>query len=180
MVKRKLLISSLVLTSGLALMACGYAICLGYTQPISQPQVITKYTTVVREIEVLSEPIEIIKTVETVKEVPIALKDFKSTDELEAFLKKSTANYTVLKVDEWGRNYLNQPTDYDCDDYAQALQKDAEQAGFRINLQYEQRYTRPDTREYLVDHMLNTTVIKGKLYYIEPQTDEFWLETPLD
>jgi len=107
------------------------------------------------------------------------LRYFKSTDELKAFLEESDVDHHVyLKPGQDWRTY-------DCDDYAIALRDDALSKGFFMNIQAVWRYRRPDTGElitgsYNEGHALNSTIIGNEVYFIEPQTDEFWLAAYLD
>ena len=73
---------------------------------------------------------------------------------------------------------------YDCEDYALALRDDAYSKGFHMNIQAVWDYRRPDTGELITEynegHAVNSTIIGNEMYFIEPQTDEYWLATYLD
>ena len=107
------------------------------------------------------------------------LRSFESTDELKAFLEESDIDQHIY-ITAWqgSRNY-------DCEDYAIALRDAALSRGFHINIQALWRYRRPDTGELITTggsdgHALNSTIIGNELYFIEPQTDAFWLAAYLD
>ena len=113
--------------------------------------------------------------IEIVKEVPIELKYFASTDELEAFLAESDVDHTL-----YGRDGVLDFLNYDCEDYAIALRNDANSKGYYMNIQIVRNYKRPDTGEYLPFHALNSIIIGNEIYYIEPQTDGYWFDSFLD
>ncbi len=106
------------------------------------------------------------------------LRDFKSTDELEEFLSNSPVDYTIYATGKL--DFLT----YDCEDYAIALRDDAYSKGFHMNIQAVWNYRRPDTGELITEynegHALNSIIIGNEMYFIEPQTDEYWLATYLD
>lgn len=167
----------------LGLVAVSFISGVLYDRYTYQPPAIEHIQYVDRVVEVPAPitKVETITTVEKIKEVPLDLRPFRDTDELEAFLKDSMANAIVLKTDGRGKVYLNKPNfEYDCDNYAMALVEDAINKGFLVNLQYVENYYRQDSREFYPSHMINNTVIGNRLYFIEPQKDEFWLETRLD
>ena len=83
-------------------------------------------------------------------------KEFKSVDELKAWLAQDATNNT-LHI--FGDGCIS---NYDCDDYAVALVRNALLDGYLVSLQIE------DT------HVTNSTIIGNEIYYIEPQTDEVW------
>jgi len=106
------------------------------------------------------------------------LRYFESTDELKAFLEESDVDHHIYITA--GQDWRT----YDCDDYAKALRDDAHAKGFHMNIQAVWQYTRPDTGElagsYNEGHALNSTIIDNEMYFIEPQTDDFWLAAYLD
>jgi len=85
-------------------------------------------------------------------------REFESLDELKAWLEKDDTDSTLYIL---GSGCL---TGYDCDDYAVALAHNALSDGYSISTQI------------VGDHMLNSTIIGNKVYFIEPQNDEvrFW------
>jgi hypothetical protein len=83
--------------------------------------------------------------------------EFTSVDELKAWLAQDDTDSTLYI---YGSGLI---AEYDCDDYALALVRNALAAGYAVSLQIEG------------DHMLNSTIIGNEIYFIEPQTDEVWL-----
>ena len=102
----------------------------------------------------------------------LALRDFDSLEELEIWLVLDDTNeYVYLFADASGE--VARDERYDCDDYAIQLQRRAVSSGYLMSVT-------------LVDdpgqgpHMVNLAVIGDKVYYIEPQTDEYWYYCDLD
>jgi len=83
-------------------------------------------------------------------------REFESLDELKAWLDKDDTDSTLYI---FGFGCL---ADYDCDDYAVALVHNALLDGYSVSLQIED------------NHMLNSTIIGNKIYFIEPQNDKVW------
>ena len=83
-------------------------------------------------------------------------REFKSVDELKAWLAQDDTESTLYI---FGAACLS---NYDCDDYAVALERNALLDGYAVSLQIEN------------DHVLNSTVIGNEIYFIEPQSDEVW------
>ena len=106
------------------------------------------------------------------------LRYFESTDELEAFLEESDVDHHIYVTA--GQDWRT----YDCEDYAKALRGDANSSGFHMNIQAVWRYRRPDTGElmgrYNEGYALNSIIIGNEMYFIEPQTDDYWLAAYLD
>ena len=61
---------------------------------------------------------------------------------------------------------------YDCDDFALALQQRASRDGYLMSVTITQKQNKP--------HMINLVTIGNDIYYIEPQTDEVWFYGNLD
>jgi len=61
----------------------------------------------------------------------------------------------------------------DCDDVARFFQLDALKNGYLVSQQYL-----PNWHGY--EHMLIMAVAGNSIYYIEPQTNEYWWVSPLD
>lgn len=165
----------------LGLLASSFSFGVGYGQEIFQPQVVAEYITITETVEV---PVEVIQevSVEVIKRVPVKLRYFKGTDELEKFLEESDADYRVyIKASKDGIIDFRK---YDCEDYAIALRNQAHAKGFHMSIQVVWHYRRPDTGElvmrYQEGHALNSTIIGNEMYFIEPQTDEYWLASYLD
>jgi len=109
------------------------------------------------------------------------LRYFESTDELDAFLEESDVD-SVIYINITAGQDRNT---YDCDDYAITLRDAALSKGFHMNIQAVWNYRRPDTGELIITggnegHALNSTIIGNEVYFIEPQTDEYWLAAYLD
>jgi len=83
-------------------------------------------------------------------------KEFGSVDELKAWLAEDDTDSTLYI---FGAGCL---ANYDCDDYAVALVRNALRDGYSVSLQVEG------------NHVLNSTIIGNKIYFIEPQSDEVW------
>ena len=106
---------------------------------------------------------EVVK--EATSEKPIEWREFTSLEELESWLAEDdTDRYVYLLAGEDGvpRN----SAEYDCDDYAIALQRRAAESGFLMSVTI--------IEEQGVPHMINLVCIGNDIYYIEPQTDEVW------
>jgi len=106
------------------------------------------------------EEVEVVK--EVVKEVPLEPRYFESTIELREWLAQNDVDHHLYLTG--GQSF----EDYDCDDYARALSEQAIRDGYWVYVQY-----RPG-------HMLNSTIIGNKFYYIEPQKDKYWIACSLD
>lgn len=109
------------------------------------------------------------------------LRYFESTDELEGFLEESDVDHHMYVNITVGQDWST----YDCDDYAIALRNAALSKGFHMNIQAVWNYRRPDTGELITTggnegHALNSTIIGNEVYFIEPQTDDYWLAAYLD
>lgn len=149
---------------------------VGEGQRELEAEIVTEYVTKYETVVVHSK--EFIE-VPVVKEVPVRLRYFRDTDELESFLKESDVDHhAYIRATEEGIIDLTLRK-YDCDDYAIALQNHAEDAGFRMNIQIVKNYKMSNGR-FVAGHTLNSTIIGNKLYFIEPQTDDYWLEAYLD
>ena len=85
------------------------------------------------------------------------LEEFESLGVLKAWLEEDDTDSTLYI---FGAGCL---TNYDCDDYATALVYNALLDGYSVSTQIEG------------NHMLNSTIIGDKIYFIEPQDDEVWL-----
>lgn len=165
----------------LGLLASSFVFGISYGQETFQPQVVTEYITITETVEV---PVEVINevSVEVIKRVPVKLRYFKDTNELEKFLEESDVDHRIYITATFAG--LIDFRTYDCEDYAIALQNQAYKAGFHINIQVVWHYRRPDTgglvTRYHDGHALNSTIISNEMYFIEPQTDEYWLASYLD
>jgi len=101
------------------------------------------------------------------KEVMVAklieLREFTSLEELKSWLAEDDTDECVhLVVGEDGVSRLD--VEYDCDDYALRLQRQAARSGFLMSVTIIEEQGKP--------HMINLACIGNDIYYIEPQTDE--------
>ncbi len=89
---------------------------------------------------------------------PRELRNFSSIEELELFLAEDNTN-----EHEYIRN------EFDCDDFALMLQRNALEKGYIMNCQ-----------TLFTAHVLNMVIIDNEIYYIEPMTDEIIFLTHVD
>lgn len=85
------------------------------------------------------------------------LRNFSSVEELESFLAEDTTNE---------HQYIE--NEFDCDDFARTLQKNALEKGYLMNCQF------------MFQHMFNMVIIDNEIYYIEPITDEITFMNYMD
>ena len=110
-------------------------------------------------------------------EVAVELRNFESTEELENWLSENHIDEAVMLYASGKR--------FDCDDYARRLIKDARADGFQLWLQVLlPDYRRLDTGERVTEsdqaHALCSAIIGDRLYFIEPQTDDYWFVAKVD
>lgn len=89
---------------------------------------------------------------------PRELRNFSSIEELELFLAEDNTN-----------EYEYISNEFDCDDFALMLQRNALEKGYIINCQ-----------TLFTAHVLNMVIINNEIYYIEPMTDEIIFLTHVD
>ncbi len=133
---------------------------------VPEIRTVDQYITEIKEVVVEKE---VIVEKEIIVEKTAELREFASLEELEEWLANDTTNALHL-IFGGEEGLIINPSFEDCDDYAYALQKAAERDGFRISVQI-------DTRG---QHALNSVFIGNNVYFIEPQTDEVWLEAYRD
>ncbi len=120
-------------------------------------------------------PVEIIREVtvyvETEKEAPQELREFESLMELNGWLEKNTLSKVLItnssgKVDLVNRKSTPQ---YDCDDYAENLQRRALEQGFLMSQQLleDGKIYGVKVSEATEGHMGNLTTIGNDIFYIE-------------
>jgi len=124
----------------------------------------------IREVIVEREVVrEVIVEQEVIVERFVSLREFATLVELEEWLEVDTTNALHFVISS--TLGLIADTDYDdCDDYALALQLAAEHDGYRLSVQID----------VVKQHALNSAFIGNSVYFIEPQTDEIWLEAYRD
>ena len=89
---------------------------------------------------------------------PRELRNFSSIEELELFLAEDNTNeYEYIR------------SEFDCDDFALMLQRNALEKGYIMNCQ-----------TLFTAHVLNMVIIDNEIYYIEPMTDEIVFLTHVD
>jgi hypothetical protein len=89
---------------------------------------------------------------------PRELRNFSSVEELELFLAEDNTNE---------HEYIE--SEFDCDDFALMLQRNALEKGYIMNCQ-----------TLFTAHALNMVIIDNEIYYIEPTTDEIIFLTHVD
>ena len=151
-------------------------------QEVYEPKVIVE-----EKIEYVEKPIKelIVQVEERIVEVPVEvpvevsqkLRDFESTEELEAWLEENYIDQAVMLYASGKK--------FDCDDYALRLIKDADKDGYRMFLQVIYHpYRKPLTGEVAsrkgANHAVCSVIIGNNVYFIEPQTDEYWLAAEVD
>ncbi len=149
-------------------MLCGWA--------LFKPQVIAGTTYVAKPV-----PIEVEREVVGVEivEVPRKLRTFQDTRELERWLEKNGVDHRLYLVEK------TELSSYDCDDFARNLAKQAIEDGYYMWVQIlHHPYRRHDNNQLLTRpgeaHAICSVFIGNDCYYVEPQTDEYWLAIVVD
>lgn len=140
---------------------CSYLVGASLHSEIEpEPKVLT-----VTEIEYVPKVEYVYVTVEeevqVIKEIPTELRQFQSEDELREWLEEQKQATTWL---DFG--------DLICVDYASAFVELARGDGFDINFQVMSIH--PKSGRVIRSHALCNTIIGDKVYFIEPQTYEYW------
>jgi hypothetical protein len=106
----------------------------------------------------VSVPTEITVYVPTYREP----REFSSSEELKQYLHRPAIMTGIGQ---------------DCDDVARFFQEDALKEGFLVSCQYVEH-----SPISTVPHMLDMAIISSEnaIYYIEPQTMDYWYAMPLD
>lgn len=115
--------------------------------------------------------IEVPVIAEMEKNVPQKFREFKDLAELTEWLEKNGLPIRLIAGED-GRIDLVNPkstSQYDCDDYAEDLQKRALEQGFLMSQQLiiNGKLYGVKVSEYTEPHMGNLTVIGNDIYYIE-------------
>lgn len=110
-------------------------------------------------------------TTEGMVEEVKGLKDFSSLTELKLFLLQDPTDLGYYKSNS-----------NDCDDFAVQLSRRAEDKGFKISLQFvsPELYSKYFDHEVSGNHMICSAIVRNKVYFIEPQTDEVEFVSYLD
>ena len=124
---------------------------------------------VIEEVPVI-EYVEIEIEVEVEKEVPLELREFESVEELEEWLR-------IDMTDE-----LPYITDiFECENFARTLMKNTLDSGRYMSFQVLKNYTRPKTKEFIEGpHAINSAIIGNYIYFIDPQSDDYWIAFKLE
>ena len=110
------------------------------------------------------EKVPVIEYVEVEIEVPTELKQFDSEEELIEWLNTD-------KTDELP--YIRDM--FECENFARTLMNHTLKDGHHMSFQVLKNYTRPDNKEFIEGpHAINSTIIGNYIYFIDPQTDDFW------
>ncbi|KYC46767.1 MAG: hypothetical protein AMQ74_01759 [Candidatus Methanofastidiosum methylothiophilum] len=91
------------------------------------------------------------------------MRDFNSLSELKIFLLQDPTDW---------ENYKESTND--CDDFARTLVSRAADKGFIISLQLvsPEQYHEYFGKTLSGNHMICSAIVRNKIYFIEPQTDE--------
>ncbi|MCJ7828540.1 MAG: hypothetical protein MUP81_02235 [Dehalococcoidia bacterium] len=88
-------------------------------------------------------------------------KEFESLETLKAWLMQDNTESAFTDTTD---------INYDCDDYARGLMRNALEDGYLISTQID----------IFKAHMFNSAMIGNDIYFIEPQTDEVWFSGHID
>ena len=178
---------SKILIMILALALAGGSFCWGlvYSKITMEPEVViwtvtkdVSHYVEIPKVEVVEkfvekkvvEQVPVIEYVEVEKEVPAKLKQFESEEELVEWLH-------IDKTDELP--YIKDL--FECENFARTLMRHALEDGYYMSFQVLKNYRRPDTKEFIEGpHAINSTIIGNYIYFIEPQTDNFWVAYALE
>lgn len=178
---------SKILLSVLALALAGGFFCWGlvYSKLTLAPEIIVHTVTknvdhcikipTVEVVETLVEKkviekVPVIQYVEVEKEVPLELREFASEEELAEWLVADKTNEIPYMKDI-----------FECENFARSLMKHALNDGNYMSFQVLKNYTRPETNEFTEGpHAINSTIIGNYVYFIDPQTDEYWIAYKLE
>jgi len=123
----------------------------------------------------LEVPVEIIKEVPVIVEVekksPQKFGEFEDLAELKGWLKENSLPIVLIAGKDGTVDFLNPKStgQYDCDDYAEDLQRKALEQGFLMSQQLilNGKIFGVKVSEITGPHMGNLTVIGNDIYYIE-------------
>ena len=160
-----LLIASLASSLFLGTVGIAEVTAAGWDElPVQSPEIIT--------IEVPAETIrEVPVIVETEKEVSRKFREFEDLAELIGWLENNSLPIQIIVGEDGRVNLVNakSTSQYDCDDYAEALQRKALEQGFLMSQQLilNGQIYGVKVSEYTEPHMGNLTTIGNNIYYIE-------------
>jgi len=119
--------------------------------------------------EIIAIEVPVIAGVE--KEVSQKFREFKDLAELTEWLENNGLHIRIIADKDGTIDLLHHKStsQYDCDDYAEALQRKALEQGFLMSQQLvlNGRVYGRKVSEYTEPHMGNLTVIGNSIYYIE-------------
>jgi hypothetical protein len=122
---------------------------------------------VIEEVPVI-EYVEV--EIEIEKEIPLELKEFESEEEMVAWLNADQTDELPYIKDL-----------FECENFARTLMKHSLEEGYYVSFQVLKNYTRPKTKEFTEGpHAINSTIIGNYIYFIDPQTDEYWIAYKLE
>ncbi|MFC2070467.1 response regulator [Chloroflexota bacterium] len=143
-------------------------------EPVEDVVIVEKE--VLREVEVEKEVVkteveyrDIIE--EVIVERPIEQREFATKEELGGWLAEDDPKGVSFNFVDSDGNKLSSD-EYDCDDYALALQRRASKDGYLMSV--------TTTMKNNQLHMINLAIIGNEVYHIEPQTDEVQFYCNLD
>jgi hypothetical protein len=120
---------------------------------------------VIEEVPVI-EYIEI----EIEKEIPLELEEFESEEEMVEWLNTDKTNELPYIKDI-----------FECENFARTLMKHSLEEGYYISFQVLKNYTRPKTKEFIEGpHAINSAIIGNYIYFIDPQSDDYWIAYKLE
>jgi hypothetical protein len=173
--------TSKILLTVLALALAGGAYLWGtvYGKTNTNPEIIVQTVTkdVVRYIDkptievveavvekTVVEEVPVVEYIEVEKEVSTELNQFESKEQMEIWLQQDRTD-TIPYVKDI----------FECENFAQSLINHALEDDYYISFQVLKNYTRPDTKEFIEGpHAINSVIIGNYIYFIDPQTDDFW------
>ena len=112
---------------------------------------------------------------------PVTLREFSSPDELTAWTKSNVDSFNEQdKLIRPAAAKLVPNSVWDCDDYAERLQRKALSEGYLVSLQLISNGSLLGAKvtNYISDHMGNITIIDNSMYYIEPMDGHIALIGP--
>lgn len=127
------------------------------------------------EITPIEVPVEIIKEVPVIvkveKKSPRKFREFEDQTELKGWLEKNMLPIVLIVGKDGGIDFRNPKSmsQYDCDDYAEALQGKALEQGFLMSQQLilNGKIFGVKVSEITEPHIGNLTVMGNDIYYIE-------------
>lgn len=147
------------------------SVSIGYLANDKEPVKVIEKIEVIKEVPVVKEaPIvkwhTITELAVVTKEIPRSLKYFANVEELKVWLEQDDTDSQIIVTAD-ANGFIQGK---DCENYAMLLMERALNDGYYMSVQVDTKCL----------HALNQTIISNRFYFIEPQTDEFWVEAYLD